>query len=171
MSTEDVFAAPKSVVRDVAGGSGIMTDGVISAMTKTRPWVLFLAIMGFIGAGITALAAIPMLMGGALVGNVEGLEAEAGMGMGMMMGMGALYLVSAILYFMASLYLLRYAGAIKRLTSSLGILDLESALQHQASFWKLLGILTIVTLVLLGVLLVAGIMAGSSAMLSGAGAG
>ena len=56
MSVQDVFAAPKSSVRDVSGGSGVITDSIVAAMRKTRPWVLFLAIFhrvyGGAGAGL-----------------------------------------------------------------------------------------------------------------------
>jgi hypothetical protein len=168
MSTQDVFAAPKSTVRDVAGGNGVITDTIVAALRKTRPWVLLLAILGFIGSAFTALASIPMLMGGAMMGNMEGIDAEmAPFGTGMMVGMGALYLISAIIYFIASLYLLRYAGAIKRLVSSLDVVDLEDALQRQASFWKLMGILALVTIVLVIIGLVVGI---GGAMFMGASA-
>lgn len=168
MSTQDVFAAPKSTVRDVSGGNGVMTDAIVGALSKTRPWVLLLAILGFIGAAFTALAAIPMMMGGAMMGNMEGMDAEiAPFGTGMMIGLGALYLISAIIYFIASLYLLRYAGAIKRLVSSLSVVDLEDALQRQASFWKLMGILALVTVVLVIIMLLVGV---GGAMFMGTGA-
>lgn len=158
MSVQEAFATPRAVVRDVAGGTGVMTDQIISAMQKTRPWVLFLAILGFIGTAFTVLAAVPMMMGGAMMGNMEGVDADiAPFGSGMMIGMGVLYLVIGVIYFMASLYLLRYASAIKRLTSSLSVADLETALSQQASFWKLIGILALVSIVLMVVALVAGI--------------
>jgi hypothetical protein len=160
MSVQDAFAAPRSAVRDVAGGTGMLTDTIINALKKTRPWVLFLAILGFIGAALMAVMAVPMLMGSAMMGRLEGVDAQelgAMAGAGIMIGMGVLYLVSAALYFMASLYLLRYAGAIKRAVSSLSVGDLEAALGQQASFWKLVGIMALIFIVLLVILLVAGI--------------
>lgn len=158
MSVQDAFAAPRSAVHDVAGGAGIITDRIVNALQKTRPWVLFLAILGFVGAAFTVLAAIPMMMGGAMMGNMEGVEADiAPFGGGMMIGMGVLYLVIGSIYFMASLYLLRYAGAIKRVSSSLSVADLETAMDQQASFWKLIGILALVSIVLIIVMLVVGV--------------
>jgi hypothetical protein len=65
---------------------------------------------------------------------------------------------------MASLYLLRYAGAIKSAVTSLNMGELERALEAQASFWKLVGILTIVSFVLMIVFFIVG--AGSLSMLS-----
>ena len=85
-------------------------------------------------------------------------------GTGFMVGMGVLYLLMGVIYFMASLYLLRYASAIKRAVTGLNASDLESALEAQASFWKLIGILSIVSIVLTIVFMVVGI--GSLAMMS-----
>lgn len=31
MSVQDAFATPRSTVRDVAGGSGVMTDAIVNA--------------------------------------------------------------------------------------------------------------------------------------------
>ena len=160
MSIQDAFATPKAAVRDVAGGSGVLTDTIIQALKKTRPWVLLLSILGFVGAALMAIVAVPMLMGSAMMGSLEGADAEQlGMmaGAGVMIGMGVLYLVFAAIYFMASLYLLRYAGSIKRAVSSLAVADLEDALGQQASFWKLLGIMALISIVLMLVVFVVGI--------------
>ena len=57
-------------------------------------------------------------------------------------------LLMALIYFFVSLYLLRYAGAIKRAVTGLNVADVEAALEAQASFWKLAGIMTLVGVVL-----------------------
>jgi hypothetical protein len=78
MSVQDAFATPRSTVRDVAGGSGALTDSIVDSLSKTRPWVLFLAILGFIGAALMALGSLPMLLGSAMMGSMEGADAELG---------------------------------------------------------------------------------------------
>lgn len=83
-----------------------------------------------------------------------------------MIGAGVLYLLMGVIYFIASLYLLRYAGAIKRAVTGLNASEMETALEAQASFWKLVGILSIVFIVLMIVFMVVGL--GSLAMMSGA---
>ncbi len=171
MSVQDAYAPPRSAVRDVNGGSGVMSDRIIAALRKTRPWVLLLAVLGFILTAFMVIASIPMFMSGGMMGmgqmeGVEGMEGAAMMGGGFMIAMGVFYLLSAIIYFFASLYLLRYAGSIKRAVASLNVGDMEMALEQQASFWKLMGIMTIVTIVALIAMMVLGI--GSMAMM-GAG--
>jgi uncharacterized membrane protein len=158
MSVQDAFAAPRSAVRDVNGGAGVMTDTIINALKKTRPWVLFLAILGFVGAALTLLVGISVIISSVMLGKVEGIDAEiAPFGSGMMIGLGVVYAAMALIYFFSSLYLLRYAGAIKRLSSSLSVADLEAALTQQASFWKLIGILALISIVLMVVMLLAGL--------------
>lgn len=161
MSVQDAYAPPRSVVRDVSGGSGLLSERVVASLRKTRPWVLFIAVLGFIFAAFMLIASIPMFLGGGMMG-MDGMGAGLA-GTGFMVGMGLMYLLLAAIYFIASLYLLRYASAIKRAVIGLNISDMESALEAQASFWKLVGILSIVSIVLMIVFMVVGI--GSIAMM------
>lgn len=68
MSVQDAYSPPRSVVRDVAGGSGVMSERVVASLRKTRPWVLFIAILGFIGAAFMVVGSIPMFLGGSMMG-------------------------------------------------------------------------------------------------------
>ncbi len=164
MSTQDAYAPPQSTVRDVSGGTGLMTDSIISSLRKTRPWVLLLAILGFIGTAFTMIAAIGMLFGGSMMQDMEGAEGIPGGG-GFIYGMAAFYLVIGIIYFMASWYLLKYAGAIKRAVTGMSLDDLEIALEKQASFWKLMGILTLISIIAVIGMVVLG--AGSAMFMGG----
>nr|CAA6828852.1 MAG: Unknown protein [uncultured Thiotrichaceae bacterium] len=165
MSTQDAYAPPQSTVRDVSGGAGLMTDSIISSLRKTRPWVLLLSILGFIGTAFMVISGVFMLLGSGFM-DMEGLEA-AGVfgGSAMFIGMGAFYLVLGVIYFLASLYLLRYAGSIKRAVTGMQVADLELALAQQASFWKLLGILSLISIIAIIALMAFGI--GSAVLMSG----
>ena len=145
MSTQDAYAPPQSTVRDVSGGTGLMTDSIVNSLRKTRPWVLLLAIMGFIGTAFILIAAIGMALGGDML--MQGMQDGGGLPGGFVYGAVALYLVLGIIYFMASWYLLKYAGAIKRAVTGMNLEDLEIALAKQASFWKLMGILTLISII------------------------
>jgi len=69
-------------------------------------------------------------------------------GSGMMAGMGIFYLVFSILYIFPSLRLWQYASSISNLESSQQTLDLETALDRQRSFWKFVGIMVTLTIIL-----------------------
>ena len=160
-NVNDAFATPKS---DVSGNTignnnsgNTITTGIVDQLKRTRPWVLLISIIGFIFTVFMAIASVGMLFGGgAMMSGMGGAQA-AGLPNGMFMGMGVMYLVMTILYFVISLYLLKYAGAIKKFVASGTSQDMEHALKHQASFWKLVGILTLVTIVLMIVMMVVGI--------------
>jgi hypothetical protein len=117
-------------------GDGQVTPAILDSMRQTRPWVLFLGILGFIGAGFMVLGGLGMLVAGSAIGGGE------------MGAIAIVYIVMAVFYIFPSLYLYRYASSIKMLMSGYGVHALEEALSHQKSFWKLVGICTAVMMVL-----------------------
>ena len=134
-------------------GDALVTPGILDSMKQTRPWVLFLGILGFIAAGLMVLGGLGMLIAGSAMGKAE------------MGGLAALYIVLAVFYIFPSLYLYRYAGSIKLLLSGYGVHALEEALGHQKSFWKLVGILTAVMMVLYFVGIMVAVAVGAAAAL------
>jgi hypothetical protein len=59
---------------------------------------------------------------------------------------GVVYIIFAVLYGFPSLYLYRYSNFIKLFLQNKRETDLESALSYQKSFWKFVGILSIITI-------------------------
>lgn len=159
-NVNEAFATPKS---DVSGStignnnsSNVITTGIVDQLKRTRPWVFLISVVGFIFTALMATGTVGIFFGGGAAMMGSGMPPGIG-GSGLIMGMGAMYLVMTILYFVISLYLLKYAGAIKKFIASGTSEDMEHALKHQASFWKLVGILTLVTIVLMIVMMVIGI--------------
>ena len=151
-NVNDAFATPKS---DVSGSTignnnsgNAITTGIVDQLKRTRPWVLLISIVGFIFTALMAIGTVGIFFGGGAAMMGPGMPPEFGGG-GLIIGMGIMYLIMTILYFVISLLLLKYAGAIKRFVASGTSQDMEHALKHQASFWKLVGILTLVTIVVM----------------------
>lgn len=123
-------------------------------LQQTQPWVRFLAIMGFIGAGFMVLAGVTAGVAGAVTGRLETL------------GLMVVYPIFAVLYVFPSMFLLRYADRIKTFVASGVEQDLASALDAQRAFWKFAGIFTIVSvvfgIVVMAFAVIAGIMVGVS---------
>jgi hypothetical protein len=115
-----------------------VTPSMVESMRQTRPWVMLIAVLIFISLAFMVLGALFMMVGGVFIPHAEGTPPLA--------AIGAVYLVVAALYFFPGLFLVRYAGAIGRLTSSRAVADLEAALSHQKSFWKFVGIVTLVSI-------------------------
>jgi hypothetical protein len=127
---------------------------VSQPLRGTQPWVRFLAIMGFIGAGFMVLAGLTAGIAGAATGRIETI------------GLMVIYPIMAVVYVFPSLFLLRYADRIRSFVASGQEQDLVGALDAQRSFWKFAGILTIVS-ILVGILfsvfaVIAGVMIGVS---------
>jgi hypothetical protein len=150
-----------------AGASDMMpdahhTDAVVRRLRETRPWVLVLAVLGFLGGGFLLLAAVLVVVGlAAAAGSVEGAQIAA-----VVFG-GAFYgLLGAFCLFYAAL-LLRYFRAIGSFLVTETTAELEGAVDAQRVFWKATGIATIAS-VALAILLTIGMLVFSVAAASGA---
>ena len=123
------------------------TAVMVEHLRKSRPWILFMAIMGIIGAAIMALSGLGELFFGTLLGSTrEDFGNLADYGGASITITGLLYIIMAGVYIPAIVFLFRYAISIKRLLDTGNTESLENALAHQKSFWKYVGILTIVFL-------------------------
>jgi len=115
-----------------------ITAGMAQHLQGTRPWVLFLAILGFIGCGLMVIGGLGMLALGGMAAGGPGA------------GLGAVvcfaYVLVAVVYAVGSYLLYSYASAIKRFRQSGRSGDMEAALSAQRSWWKFVGILTIIAL-------------------------
>ncbi|MED5586511.1 MAG: DUF5362 family protein [Verrucomicrobiota bacterium] len=116
---------------------------LIKTLTRTRGWVRFFSILGFIACGLLALAGLGIVMvGESSFGSGYGYGPDRGT----LILIGLLYLGGAVLYFYPSLRLTQYANRITTLEQSHSEQDLLSALEMQRSFWAMVGIMAIVTI-------------------------
>lgn len=135
---------------------------ILEAMKRTRPWVLFLSILGFLAAAAMFLFGFVMLVAGASMaafakGPMEKLTPLLSL---LYFALGAFYVVPSVLLF-------RYGSSIGSFSTSGGSMDtLATAVQRQASFWRFSGIFTAVLIALyfvgIMVAVVVGIIAGAS---------
>ena len=111
---------------------------VISAIAGARPWVLLIAILGFLVvaleiAGFAFVLVTAMQSEG---GASPGLPEFGGMALG------------AVILFGVSFLLLRYARAIRLFTRDPKEAHLAAALRAQTAYWRLTGVLVLVGLAL-----------------------
>lgn len=153
----------QSIGPEAARPAHPVTPPMVLALKQTRPWVLFLAILGFIFGGLAIAGGLIMGVVMGFAGSMGG-ELSQGMGAAMGIGLGALYLLMGVVYLFPSLYLLRFASGIAAMLKNDPVGGMESALRAQKSFWKFAGIFMIVilclyVLIILGMMLFAGVMA------------
>ncbi len=119
----------------------LVSESALQYLKSTRPWVLFLAVLGFIATAFMVLANLFMFAGAALAPANSKLPAA------LFFMLGTVYLAMTLLFFLVpGILLIRYSSAISRIPES-GQVALEDALARQKTFWKYAGIFTIVMLV------------------------
>lgn len=155
MQADNPFAAPQSLVADPSGGPGPVSPGVIETLRRTKGWVRFLAVLGFVLSGLMLLAAVVIGLAGAAGG---GIFAETPSPVAFSLGYGLFLGLMSLLYIVPCLHLLRYAAGIQRLEAAREASRLEQALEHQRAFWKFLGVAAIALLAFYALLL-AGVIA------------
>lgn len=132
-----------------AGRSAVyLTPLAHDYLDRTRPWVRFMSVVTFVAAGFMLLVGAGIMVV-SLIGAAAATSAdpENPFGNPILGGlMAVFYSMFAVLYIFPALYLHRYAGAIRRLGTSPDPLVLQDAIEHQKSFWRFVGILTVVAL-------------------------
>ena len=136
--------AARGFARPSTAGTSSITRGMIENLQKTRPWVLLMGIVGMLGTALVFLGGLAMMV----IGSLPGVSDETGFGPLAGAALGGVYVLLAILYFIPSFFLLRYAGAIGEVGPQGNAAAFEDALRRQLSFWRFVGILTAVLIVL-----------------------
>jgi hypothetical protein len=137
-----------------------LTDESKSFLKETAKWAYFLSIMGFIGIALLVLLALFM---GTLFTTLGSLGGEAAMGaMGAMGALGggfitAIYLVIAVIYFFPVYYLFQFASKAKAAFATNNNEQLNASFEYLKSHYKFIGVVTLVSLILYGLIIVFGI--------------
>lgn len=166
----DPYSSPASQVQPPSfSNSSAVSQGVLAQLAGTKPWVRFMSVLMFLGAGLMVLVALVMLVAG---GSIAATAKTGGGALpaGMMSGIAILYALMAGLYIYPALKLWKYANNIGTLLISGTMLDLEAALGQQRSFWKFLGIMIIAIFVLYFVIVIAVVAFGGLAAMRAQGA-
>lgn len=131
-----------------------------SHLTETARWARFLSIFGMI---MLALGLVVALMGATVFtrffGFPTGVEDEAATAMGsqrigMMIGVVILFAIA----FFPLLFLLRFSNAMKRAIAANDQNRLNESFQNLKVYFRYLGILTIIFLVIYGIIIAIGVM-------------
>lgn len=127
-------------------------------LTTTAKWAKFLGIIGFIACGFIVLAAFSMI---ALGNNISALSGMPEQILGGTL-IGILYLLAGLLYFFPSWYLYQYSEKLQKAVQSKNEDQLVLALDKNKSFFRFVGIMTVVTLIIY-FLMIIGIIAATAA--------
>jgi hypothetical protein len=118
---------------------------ILDSLKKTRPWVRFLSILGYLGAGVMVLMGLIMMVAGSATTTAM---ATGPLG-SVAPFLAFIYIAFGGIYLIPSTLLWRYAEGISKYTRSGGSMKaLAGAIEKQTSFWRFIGIMTAVLMVL-----------------------
>jgi len=144
---------------------GTLTETMLIYLKGASPWLRFIGILGFIGAGLTALsgfslfAVIPVI--NRLWGEIPGIDVSLrGALSSIFSGSMAVFCVGAgVVMFFPSLFVYRFGEKIRSYLRTGTEKDLELAFKNNKSLWKFLGIISIIELVFIPMAIVGSIVA------------
>ena len=123
-----------------------MLNYIKNSLRATRPWTLLLSILGFLFVGFSILTGLALLFGRSLLPT----PADAPP----LILTGIINIAAGIMYLVPSIWLLKYSSSIGKFLRGGGAIELGNALAYQKSFWKFVGILTLISIIIaiLGIL-------------------
>ena len=147
-----------------------VADAVLDQLSRTKGWTRFFSVMLWIGAVFLILGGIAMMALGILGGTMGEAGKEVMGAFGGMIGgivVGAVYFVMAFFYVYPALKLGGFSTRINALLATPNDENLAAALNEQRAFWKYVGVMMIVMLILYFVVIIGavvfGVIAGASA--------
>jgi hypothetical protein len=124
-----------------------------SYLLETAKWQKVVGILMAISTALLAVLGVVFICFGSVIGasGLEGFEAFGGAAGAVA---GVIYLLCALLYFFFTLYLLRSAKNLKAWGQSDDEEALSNGLKNTKSYFKLNGILAIISFVLIGIVII-----------------
>jgi hypothetical protein len=139
------YQPPASAQTDPVGTDTAVSDRIVEALRKAKPWVSLVAISGFVVAGLSLLTGLLVLLAAP--------EAEYSL------AIAIVYLVWGGITLGAALPLHRYTRGIRKLLHGGGMAELELALEAQTRFWQLAGVITLISILMLMAAITLGVFA------------
>ena len=120
------------------------------SLRATWPWTRLLSVLGFIGTGLMILAGLGVIVGESFIPVSEKTPP--------LVFMGILYTLSSVFYLVPSIWLSKFSTAVSVFLKSGDAIELGKAIAYQKSFWKFIGILTVVSIALIVLGIIAAIL-------------
>jgi hypothetical protein len=170
MMSDNPYQSPQTDVNGInpLASQGRLTETMIRHLKGASPWLRFLGILGFIGAGGTMLGGVLFLIAGTLGESLfsrvfSAADAVDAADMGIVSGLtlfsGVLIVITGIICFFPARFIYNFGSRIKNFLQNNSEGELEAALKNNKSLWKFTGIVTIIYLAFLPVMFVFSVIA------------
>lgn len=130
----------------------------LTALKGAAKWAKFLAIVGFIGAGLMVFFAIFGAFGASVVAAMRPGPSPAGMGVFVFL----VYMIGAVVAFFTSLFLYRFATGSEKALADGEENSLSGGVDNLRKYFKLQGIITIIGLAMIPIALIVVLVVGVS---------
>ena len=131
---------PREVSDTNVNKNKALLNYIMNSLRATKPWTRFLSILGFIGTGLTILVGLGLMVGG----NLIPMPPEAPP----LAYLGIFYILTSVFYLVPSIWLSKYSSAITSFLKGGDAVQLGNAIAYQKSFWKFVGIMVLVSIVI-----------------------
>jgi len=160
---ENPYKSPEtSIVPEKAQASGaVITETMLGYLKEASPWLRFIGIVEFIGAGLSCLGGIIFAVtSSTLIDFTEGFVNFP------VWLLSLLYIGAGALLFFPALFTYNFGAKIRHYQFSGSNEDLELAFRNNKSLWKFQGILLIIYLALIPFMVVVGIIVATAAAMN-----
>jgi hypothetical protein len=124
---------------------GFFTASMIAHLKAASPWMKFMAIISFIGAGLSIVIGIVMRIMLPFLIDESDLS-DFFFGEMLNVSLAITYIISGIFLIFPAIFLYKFASKIKSFLKTKNVRDMEIAFRNNKSFWKFHGILLIICL-------------------------
>ncbi len=149
----------------VPSDSLVLTQDVKSYLLETAKWSKLLSIVGFVMIAFVVIAAVfaGLFMGTMMSSMTEDLGGAGGALGGV--GVTIMYLLIALLYYFPLMYLYKFSSKMKTAITDNNQEQLSESFKNLKSCYKFIGILTLITVILYGLIFVFALIGGAGAFL------
>jgi len=151
---ENPYKSPEtSIVPEKTQGAGsVLNETMLGYLNEASPWLRFIGILGFIGAGLSVVGGIIFAITTSVVPDITG-----GMVNFPVWIFALIYIGIGSLLFFPARFTYNFGTKIRSYQFSGSDDDLEQALRNNKSLWKFQGILYIIYIALIPFLIIVGI--------------
>ena len=127
-----------------------ITETAKKHLKTTSSWTNFYAILSFISIGFMLLSGITTLISGSFLRGFSdySMYMDTTALSSMSAFIGILYVLMAVVMFFPALYLFRYGKSATTALAENNTLALEDSIKNMKSYWKFIGIMAIISIVL-----------------------
>jgi len=151
-----ITETPAAPIKPLATHGTPITETMLFYLKGASPWLKFISILGFIGAGLTALGGIRNFVSSSFIeqiwDNTSDFEVFGGFFNGSIIGL--FYMGYAVAMFFPSLFMYRFGDKIRSYLITGAEQDLEQAFKNNKSYLKCTGIILIICLVFTPIIII-----------------